>query len=259
MSFRYQPISIMDSMLSLRSEAIEMTGKTSSLAARTLRAASISVAAIAATAATTFGAIAASTDTSMEAAAPAPVAVQATTARIVNGTQASTPTTSQVAVRPLWAELTPAQQQALAPLAGEWDKMDGFRKKKWLAIGNKYASMKPDEQQRVQERMRDWVKLTPEQRRIARESYTRARKLGADKKSEEWERYQQLPDEQKKKLAETAASRKKVTTLPSPSAQGAASKTIPPIKSAPKPILEQSLTPQATTQSAIPPATQPSK
>lgn len=234
-----------------------MTGKTSSLSARTLRAAFISVAAVAAT---TFGAIAAATDTPMEAAAPAPVAVQATTARIVNGTQASTtPTTSQVTVRPLWAELTPVQQQALAPLAGEWDKMDGFRKKKWLAIGNKYASMKPDEQQRVQERMRDWVKLTPEQRRIARESYARARKLGPDKKSEEWERYQQLPDEQKKKLAEAAASRKKVTTLPSPSAQGAASKTIPPIKSAPKPILEQSLTPQATTQSAIPPAPQPSK
>lgn len=233
-----------------------MTGKTSSLAARTLRAAFISVAAVAAT---TFGAIAAATDTPMEAAGPAPVAAQATTARIANGTQASTPITSQVAVRPLWVELTPAQQQALAPLAGEWDKMDGFRKKKWLAIGNKYAAMKPDEQQRVQERMRDWVKLTPEQRRIARESYARARKLGPDKKSEEWERYQQLPDEQKKKLAEAAASRKKVTTLPSPSAQSAASKTIPPIKSAPKPILEQSLTPQATTQSAIPPATQPSK
>ncbi|KRB84587.1 DUF3106 domain-containing protein [Noviherbaspirillum sp. Root189] len=231
-----------------------MTGKTSSHAARTLRAAVISVAAVAATA---LGAIAAPTDTLKEAAAPGPV--QATTAHGVDGAQISPPTKSQVAIKPLWAELNPAQQQALAPLAGEWDKMDGFRKKKWLAIGNKYASMKPDEQQRVQERMRDWVKLTPEQRRIARESYARAKKLGPDKKSEEWERYQQLPDEQKKKLAEAAASRKKVTTLPSPSAQSATSKTIPPIKSAHKPVLEQSVTPQATTQSAIPAATQPSK
>ncbi|MFC7513978.1 DUF3106 domain-containing protein [Herbaspirillum sp. GCM10030257] len=237
-----------------------MTGKTSSLAARTMRAAFISVTAVA-IAATTLTAIAASTDTPKDAAAlaPAPAPAQAATAHVVNGTPASPSTKSPVAVKPLWAELTPAQQQALAPLGGEWDKMDGFRKKKWLAIGNKYASMNPDEQQRVQERMRDWVKLTPEQRRTARESYARAKELGPDKKSEEWQRYQQLPDEQKKKLAEAAASKKKVTTLPSPSAQSAASKTIPPIKSAPKPVLEQSVTPQATTQSAIPPATQPSK
>ncbi|RJF98830.1 DUF3106 domain-containing protein [Noviherbaspirillum saxi] len=163
------------------------------------------------------------------------------------------------ASKPLWADLTPAQQQALAPLAGEWDRLDVFRKNKWLAIGNKYASMKPDEQQRVQERMHDWVKLTPEQRRLARESYTRTKQLGPDKKTAEWEQYQQLPDEQKRKLAEAAAAKKKITTLPSPAAQGKASQTIPPIKSAPKPVLEQSVTPQATPQSAIPAAVPPSK
>jgi hypothetical protein len=73
-------------------------------------------------------------------------------------------------VKPSWAELGPEQQKALAPLAGEWDKLDSFRKKKWLEIGDRYTKMKPEEQQRMQERMREWVKLTPEQRRIARES-----------------------------------------------------------------------------------------
>jgi hypothetical protein len=165
----------------------------------------------------------------------------------------------QPAAKPLWTELTPAQQQALAPLASEWDKLDSFRKNKWLAIGNKYASMKPDEQRRVQERMRDWVKLTPEQRRIARESYARAKTLNPSQKSAHWEQYQQLPEDQRKKLAADAAAKKPVATLPRPASRDKNNKTIPPIKSAPKPVLEQSVTPQAASQSAIQPSAQPAK
>lgn len=165
-------------------------------------------------------------------------------------TATSQPQAAQTSLKPLWIDLTPAQQQALAPLAGEWDKLDSFRKNKWLAIGNKYARMKPDEQQRVQERMRDWVKLTPEQRRIARESYARAKKLNADQKSAQWQQYQQLPEEQKKKLAADAASKKRVATLPSASAQSN-HKTVPPIKSAPKPLIERSVTPEAASHSAL--------
>ncbi|MGH8806472.1 MAG: DUF3106 domain-containing protein [Noviherbaspirillum sp.] len=163
------------------------------------------------------------------------------------------------ASKPLWTELTPTQQQALAPLASEWDELDTFRKNKWLAIGNKFASMKPEEQQRMQERMRDWVKLTPEQRRIARESYSRAKKLNADQKSAQWEQYQQLPEDQKKKLAADAAAKKPVATLPRATSQGTANNTIPPIKSAPKPVLEQSVTPKAATQSALQPSAPPTK
>jgi len=171
---------------------------------------------------------------------------------------ASTPK-QQSHSRPLWKDLTPAQQQALSPLAGEWDQLDGFRKNKWLAIGNKFSSMKPDEQQRVQERMRDWVKLTPEERRTARTNYARAKQLASEQKSEQGEKYQQLPEEQKKELADSPAPKKRVTTLPSPSAQRNASTTLPPIKAAPKPVHEQSVTPKVTSQSAISPAAAPSK
>jgi hypothetical protein len=170
---------------------------------------------------------------------------------------ASVPTTAaQTQAKPLWSDLTPAQQQALAPLAEEWDKLEAFRKNKWLAIGNKFGSMKQDEQQRMQERMRDWVALTPEQRRAARENYVRAKKLQPDQKSAQWEQYQQLPEEQKKKLAEDARSKKQVTTLPPPK-QHKDSKTVPPIKSSPKPVLEQSVTSQAATQSALQPIASP--
>jgi len=169
---------------------------------------------------------------------------------------------SAAVVKPAWSDLTPEQQQALAPLAAEWDSLDAFRKNKWLAIGNRYATMKPEEQQRVQERMRDWVKLTPEQRRQARENYIRARKLNPDQKSAQWEQYQQLPEEEKKKLAEKlaaeAAAKKKVTALPPPSEQKKQAKTtVPPIKAAPKPVIEQSVTPKAVNQSALQPVVPP--
>lgn len=173
-----------------------------------------------------------------------------------SGTVTASP---QHMVRPLWNELTPTQQQALAPLASEWDKLDNFRKHKWLAIGNKFTKMTPEEQQRIQERMRDWVTLTPEQRRVARESYVRTKKLDSDQKSAHWEKYQQLSEEQKKKLAAGATAKKPVATLPSPASRGKTSNTVPPIKSAPKRVLEQSVTPQAASQSEIPSSIPPAK
>jgi len=119
--------------------------------------------------------------------------------------------------KPLWKELTAPQRVALDPLKLEWDRLDSARKAKWIDIANRYASMKPDEQQRVQERMRAWVKLTPEERRVARENYTLSKKIDKSQKASQWEQYQQLPEEQKRKLAADAAVKKQkqpVTALP---------------------------------------------
>jgi len=130
--------------------------------------------------------------------------------------------------KPLWKDLTPVQQQALEPLAAEWDKMDALRKKKWLDIANRYASMNPDEQARVHERMREWVKMTPEQRRQVRQNFARTQKIGPSSKSAQWEEYQQLPEEQKKELAAKAAVKKQVANLPTPAQSKM--KTVEPIK-----------------------------
>ena len=154
---------------------------------------------------------------------------------------AAQPTPSKVArkpdTKPTWTELNPAQQHALAPLAGEWNKMTIGSKEKWLVIGNKFASMNQAEQDRMQERMRDWVKLTPAQRRSVRESYTRAKKLDADKKSAQWKEYQQLSEEQKKKLSQ-AKLPKHVAALPATQSKAAPTIQLPPE------ALEQTLMPQ---------------
>ena len=111
---------------------------------------------------------------------------------------------------PKWRELSPARQQALQPLAGQWDKFEDQRKQKWLTVADKYAKMKPEEQKRLQERMADWVKLTPEQRQVARENYKKAQAVPAAQKKAEWQQYQSLPEAQKKQLAAAADAKRPV-------------------------------------------------
>ena len=157
--------------------------------------------------------------------------------------------------KPLWSDLTPAQQQALAPLSTDWDKLDSLRKQKWLALANKFSSMKPEEQQRVQDRMREWAKLTPAQRRAARESYARTKKLNADQKSEKWQQYQNLPEEEKKKLAAEAENKKRVANLPRQATNK--NKTPTSIKSVSKPVLGQPVAQQPTNPQPVAPQTAP--
>ena len=102
---------------------------------------------------------------------------------------------------PQWASLTVDQQQALAPLAGEWDKLGKQHKTKWLGIAKRYPAMKPKEQNRVQARMQKWAKLTPEQRWQAREQYRSIGKLAPDRRDElrrHWAEYQALPPHEKR-------------------------------------------------------------
>lgn len=152
--------------------------------------------------------------------APAPVAVAKPAAQ-----------SAPALAKPLWATLTPAQKAALEPLNAEWDRMEGTRKQKWLEIANRFGAVKPDEQARVHEKMREWVKMTPDERRLVRENYTKAKKLDVTQKSEQWEKYQQLPEAEKQKLAADAAitaKKKQLTNLPPPNQANV--KPITPIK-----------------------------
>ncbi|WP_317204611.1 DUF3106 domain-containing protein [Janthinobacterium sp.] len=195
--------------------------------------------------------------TAKPAAAPVAPAAAPGAAKALSAGRAATPKGAPKALdKPLWAELTHSQQEALQPLgAAEWDQLDSLRKHKWLDIANRYSSMKPDEQQRVHERMRDWVKLTPEQRRVARENYTRSKKIEPGQKSAQWEQYQQLPEDEKRRLANAAtlaAARKQLANLPNASQSQA--KSIPPIKAG---VVMPPASPTVTTPPAIVPAAPP--
>lgn len=138
--------------------------------------------------------------------------------------------------QPSWAQLNPEQQRTLAPLAGEWDKMDGFRRKKWLGIAQRYSSLSPDEQARMQRRMTDWAKLTPEERKRAREKYRSLQKAPPEKKEavkRKWEAYKELPESERNRLKAEAA--RKPRPHPTPSKQVV--NAIPPVPSTPQPAV----------------------
>lgn len=136
---------------------------------------------------------------------------------------------------PSWADLTPAQQQTLQPLAVEWDTLDAGRRAKWIGIAKRYPAMSEPEQKRVQTRMSDWVKLTPDQRRVAREQYRKIGKLPPAKRevvTQQWEEYQQLPADVKKNLA--AETKKKTEKIEPRSRAKPAKARKPPVIAAPQ-------------------------
>ncbi|HTT12002.1 MAG TPA: DUF3106 domain-containing protein [Burkholderiaceae bacterium] len=121
-------------------------------------------------------------------------------------------------VKPTWKDLSPAQREALAPLANDWETFDRSRKLKWLDVANKYSQLSPDGQKRLHERMAEFVKLTPEQRNTARMNFQRAYELPMEQRQSLVQQYQELPPEKKQALAEKATK-----------------KTEPPRRGAPKP------------------------
>ena len=115
---------------------------------------------------------------------------------------------AQTLTQPKWSDLSRERQEALKPLAGQWDTLDNTRRKKWIVVADRYPAMGAEEQKRLQSRMADWARLTPEQRRVARENYQKSKALPAEQKKAEWQQYQTLPDTQKQQLATKAEQSK---------------------------------------------------
>jgi hypothetical protein len=118
-----------------------------------------------------------------------------------------------------WESLKPAQQKTLAPLEDDWDYMLPESRKKWIQVANLYPKMSDADQQRLQSRMTSWSKLSQKDRRLARENYLDSLKFPAEKKAEAWSAYQKLSDEQKKKLAQAEANKKKPSAASAPTLQ----------------------------------------
>jgi Protein of unknown function (DUF3106) len=103
-----------------------------------------------------------------------------------------------------WQDLRPGQQLALKPLERDWAGIDLPRKQKWLELSVRFPRLSAEEQSRVQARMAEWAKLTPQQRGQARINFQEAKRLPAQDRQARWESYQALSPEQKKQLAARA-------------------------------------------------------
>ncbi|OYV38847.1 MAG: hypothetical protein B7Z83_03190 [Thiomonas sp. 20-64-5] len=105
---------------------------------------------------------------------------------------------------PSWKQLSPAQQQILSPLQADWHKFDHDRKKKWLDIATRYPAMSPEQQKILQRRMNEWAHLSPEKRRLARETFLSTGKAPLQSRREAWEAYKKLPESERERLKEEA-------------------------------------------------------
>jgi len=118
-----------------------------------------------------------------------------------------------------WSRLSAADHVALAPFESQWDSFSDERKRKWIKIASRYAKMSPDAQKRLHERMSEWVRMTPDQRRVARENYQVSKELPRETRQNAWKAYQQLPEEQKERLAASERKRRPSVVSAPPSAR----------------------------------------
>jgi hypothetical protein len=114
---------------------------------------------------------------------------------------ASVPTRNLSAMlQPLWVDLTPVQQQVLQPFAAQWNTYPQNEKRSWVKLADRFKSMTPDQQAKLQMRMRDWSGLTPEQRMRARSNYGIANKATQEQRVAEFEQYKELTPDQRRVL-----------------------------------------------------------
>ena len=103
-----------------------------------------------------------------------------------------------------WQELKPGQRNALKPLERDWGSISANQKQKWLEVADRFPLLQPDEKSRVEARMAEWARLTPEQRTQARVNFQQAKEVSPLDRRAQWEAYQSLPAEERRKLAARA-------------------------------------------------------
>jgi len=109
---------------------------------------------------------------------------------------------------PAWQGLSATQKRILAPLERDWDGLDAGRRSKWLEVAQRFPALPAEEQARMQERMRDWTRLSAVERQQARIGFqAAAQQLNPGDRQAKWEAYQALPPEKRQQLADKAAKK----------------------------------------------------
>jgi hypothetical protein len=139
---------------------------------------------------------------------------------------------AQGTVRPAWNELSPEQREALAPLAKDWPTLDATRKRKWLEVAARYPNLTPDGKKKLHERMGEFARLTPDQKKTARENFRMAYEVPAEQRQATVQKFQELPPDKKRELADRAAAKSEAPRRPAREADVKPAR--PPAKSEPK-------------------------
>ena len=137
----------------------------------------------------------------------------------------------KITSRPAWQDLTASQQASLQPLASDWNTLSETRKRKWIAIAVNYPNLTTAEQTKLHSHMTEWVALSQQQRSQARLNFAESKQIPPTQKAANWEAYQALGPDEKKKLANSAT--------PRPVGAATAAKLVPVQKLAKIPVTRQ--------------------
>lgn len=108
-----------------------------------------------------------------------------------------------------WDDLPAAVKSSLQPLQDAWQNLTPADRAKWLELSAGYPNLPQAQQKRLHDRMLEWVEMTPEQRNRAREAFLKSQgELATADRKAQWEAYQALSAEEKKRLSEQAEQKK---------------------------------------------------
>lgn len=96
-----------------------------------------------------------------------------------------------------WSQLTPKQQELLAPLKGDWNSMSNAQRERWLKVGRKYESEPAERQAIMRERVSTWSGLSPKEKAAARENYKALQEKRQGERNSSWNSYQSLDQKQR--------------------------------------------------------------
>ncbi|MGJ7491336.1 DUF3106 domain-containing protein [Variovorax sp. ZT4R33] len=113
----------------------------------------------------------------------------------------------QAPAKPLWRDLSTKQQQALQPLAADWDGLSEGHKRKWLTLSRNHSKLSSADKQTLHSRMTEWAALSQQERAQARFNFAEVKQVPVDERKAKWEAYQALTPEERRRLAESATPR----------------------------------------------------
>lgn len=96
-----------------------------------------------------------------------------------------------------WSELSGKQQELLAPLKNDWEKMTNAQRERWLKVGRKYENEPVERQAVMRERVSTWSKMSPRDKAAARENYKALKEKRQGERNSSWNSYQSLDPKQR--------------------------------------------------------------
>lgn len=132
-----------------------------------------------------------------------------------------------------WQQLSAQEKTALAPLADRWNELTEIQRGKWQQVARQFHQLPAADQIVLQERMSDWVALSPTQRNRARLNFNVLQSLSTEEKRTRWDEYQALSEDRKKALSASTLTPAR-TAAPSPKPQQSGTLIQPNLRSLPE-------------------------